>query len=71
MLKTIRTVILNTLLFTGTFDWNDFVHWRMLQTIYKKLTGARLDCPQFGSHWQLVGFQVRVFCISVKFLHSL
>lgn len=45
---------------TGTFDWNDFVHWRMLQTIYKKLTGAKLDCPQFGSHWQLVGFQVYV-----------
>ncbi|XP_054258907.1 ELMO domain-containing protein 3-like isoform X2 [Macrosteles quadrilineatus] len=40
-----------------SFDWSDSVHWRMVQTIYKQLTGAKLDCPQFGSHWQEIGFQ--------------
>ncbi|XP_039275433.1 ELMO domain-containing protein 3 [Nilaparvata lugens] len=40
-----------------SLDWEDNVHWRMLQTIYKQLTGSKIDCPQFGSHWQLIGFQ--------------
>ncbi|BES96134.1 ELMO CED-12 domain containing 3 [Nesidiocoris tenuis] len=38
-------------------NWSDNVQFRILQTIYKKLTGARLDCPQRGTHWQLIGFQ--------------
>ncbi|XP_069816791.1 ELMO domain-containing protein 3 isoform X1 [Dendropsophus ebraccatus] len=33
------------------------VHVRVLQTIYKKLTGARFDCPLYGSHWEQLGFQ--------------
>jgi hypothetical protein len=33
------------------------LHNRILQTIYRKLTGTNFDCGRFGSHWQLVGFQ--------------
>ncbi|XP_041955621.1 ELMO domain-containing protein 3 [Alosa sapidissima] len=33
------------------------VHMRVLQTIYRKLTGNRNDCPRFGPHWENVGFQ--------------
>ncbi|XP_075231879.1 ELMO domain-containing protein 3-like isoform X2 [Lycorma delicatula] len=40
-----------------TFNWDDSVHWRMIQSVFKQLTGSASDCPQFGSHWQLVGFQ--------------
>ncbi|XP_010875003.1 ELMO domain-containing protein 3 [Esox lucius] len=38
-------------------DNSQTVHMRVLQTIYKKLTGSRLDCPRLGSHWESVGFQ--------------
>ncbi|KAM4677678.1 ELMO domain-containing protein 3 [Discoglossus pictus] len=38
-------------------DNNQQVHVRVLQTIYKKLTGARFDCPLYGSHWEQLGFQ--------------
>ena len=41
----------------GPFDNTDSVHIRVLQTIYLQLTGARLDCPRYGDHWQLIGFQ--------------
>ncbi|KAK9502076.1 hypothetical protein O3M35_012679 [Rhynocoris fuscipes] len=40
-----------------SLDWSDVIQCRILQTIYKKLTGAQIDCPQRGTHWQLVGFQ--------------
>uniref|UniRef100_A0A1B6FN46 ELMO domain-containing protein n=1 Tax=Cuerna arida TaxID=1464854 RepID=A0A1B6FN46_9HEMI len=40
-----------------SFSWNDGVHWRMVQTVYKRLTGSKLDCPQYGSHWLQIGFQ--------------
>uniref|UniRef100_A0A8C8DDX4 ELMO/CED-12 domain containing 3 n=1 Tax=Oryzias sinensis TaxID=183150 RepID=A0A8C8DDX4_9TELE len=33
------------------------VHMRVLQTIYKRLIGSRLDCPRFGPHWENIGFQ--------------
>uniref|UniRef100_V9KUY9 ELMO domain-containing protein 3-like protein n=1 Tax=Callorhinchus milii TaxID=7868 RepID=V9KUY9_CALMI len=33
------------------------VHMRVLQTIYKKLMGAKLDCARYGSHWEQLGFQ--------------
>ncbi|KAJ8286165.1 hypothetical protein GJAV_G00035250 [Gymnothorax javanicus] len=33
------------------------VHTRVLQTIYKRLTGSRADCPRYGPHWEAVGFQ--------------
>lgn len=42
----------------GSFNWSDSVHWRMMQTVYKRFTDSKLDCPQYGRHWQQVGFQV-------------
>lgn len=41
----------------GPFDNAEQVHLRILQTIYKQLTGDRLDCPRYGRHWELIGFQ--------------
>ncbi|KAK3932224.1 ELMO domain-containing protein 3 [Frankliniella fusca] len=38
-------------------EWETPMHVRILQTIYKKLTGAKFDCPSNGNHWQDVGFQ--------------
>nr|CAD7394087.1 unnamed protein product [Timema cristinae] len=38
-------------------DLEDCVHYRMLQTVYQRLTGTRLDCTCYGSHWQQIGFQ--------------
>ncbi|KAM5171204.1 ELMO domain-containing protein 3 [Mantella aurantiaca] len=38
-------------------DSSQQVHVRVLQSIYKKLTGARFDCPLYGSHWEQLGFQ--------------
>nr|XP_014344416.1 PREDICTED: ELMO domain-containing protein 3 isoform X2 [Latimeria chalumnae] len=38
-------------------DNNQQVHMRVLQTIYKKLTGSRFDCTRYGSHWEQIGFQ--------------
>ncbi|KAF0740420.1 hypothetical protein Ae201684P_016081 [Aphanomyces euteiches] len=32
-------------------------HYRMLQTIYQRLTNVRGECPLSGSHWEVVGFQ--------------
>ncbi|XP_020791036.2 ELMO domain-containing protein 3 [Boleophthalmus pectinirostris] len=33
------------------------IHMRVLQTIYKRLVGSRLDCPRYGVHWETIGFQ--------------
>ncbi|XP_030057627.1 ELMO domain-containing protein 3 isoform X2 [Microcaecilia unicolor] len=38
-------------------DNNQKVHMRVLQTIYKKLTGSTFDCPRYGAHWEQLGFQ--------------
>uniref|UniRef100_A0A7M4FZF5 ELMO domain containing 3 n=1 Tax=Crocodylus porosus TaxID=8502 RepID=A0A7M4FZF5_CROPO len=38
-------------------DNNEKVHMRILQTIYKKLTGSRFGCPRYGAHWEELGFQ--------------
>ncbi|XP_068957192.1 ELMO domain-containing protein 3 [Petaurus breviceps papuanus] len=38
-------------------DNEDPVHGRVLQTIYKKLTGSRFDCALYGAHWEELGFQ--------------
>ena len=38
-------------------DDSDPVHLLTLQTIYKKLTGNKVNCPRIGSHWQAIGFQ--------------
>eukprot|EP00744_Colponema_vietnamica_P011157 GILI01015699.1.p1 GENE.GILI01015699.1~~GILI01015699.1.p1 ORF type:complete len:290 (+),score=89.20 GILI01015699.1:779-1648(+) len=39
------------------FDDSDSVHHRVLQTIFKRLTGNQVDCPRYGKHWELIGFQ--------------
>nr|CAB3242154.1 ELMO domain-containing protein 3 [Phallusia mammillata] len=36
---------------------NEPVHCRVLQTIYKHLTGLKHSCPRFGQHWEIIGFQ--------------
>ena len=35
------------------------LHSSVLQTIFKRLTGGKesVDCPRFGSHWEVIGFQ--------------
>nr|BAB15195.1 unnamed protein product [Homo sapiens] len=38
-------------------DSQDPVHGRVLQTIYKKLTGSKFDCALHGNHWEDLGFQ--------------
>ncbi|KAM4576748.1 ELMO domain-containing protein 3 isoform 1-T4 [Odontesthes bonariensis] len=38
-------------------DNSQAVHMRVLQTIYKRLIGSRLDCPRYGAHWENIGFQ--------------
>ncbi len=37
----------------------------MLLTLYKLLTGNRVDCPRYGSHWELIGFQVRILIYTI------
>ncbi|XP_041476841.1 ELMO domain-containing protein 3-like isoform X1 [Lytechinus variegatus] len=39
------------------FDDEEDIHKRVLQTVYKQLTGSAIDCPRFGSHWEQIGFQ--------------
>ena len=39
------------------FDDSNPLHPRTLQTIYRRLTGAKVDCPRFGKHWEDIGFQ--------------
>ena len=43
--------------FLGPVDNSQAVHMRVLQTIYKRLIGSRLDCPRYGAHWENIGFQ--------------
>ncbi|XP_031238080.1 ELMO domain-containing protein 3 isoform X2 [Mastomys coucha] len=38
-------------------DSQNPTHCRVLQTIYKKLTGSKLDCALHGDHWEDLGFQ--------------
>lgn len=40
-----------------SLDNGQSVHMRVLQTIYRKLTCTRADCPRYGPHWENVGFQ--------------
>ena len=47
----------------GELDISESVHVRMLQTVYQRLTGTRLDCPHYGSHWEHIGFQVLVMSV--------
>ncbi|XP_034515351.1 ELMO domain-containing protein 3 isoform X3 [Ailuropoda melanoleuca] len=41
----------------GGLDSQDPVHGRVLQTIYRKLTGSKFDCALHGDHWEDLGFQ--------------
>lgn len=47
--------VLLTLQMTN-FDSNEEHHFRMLRTIYMKLTRSKV-CPSIGSHWSDLGFQ--------------
>ncbi|XP_062855599.1 ELMO domain-containing protein 3 [Trichomycterus rosablanca] len=38
-------------------DNTQHIHMRTLQTIYRKLTCTRADCPRYGPHWENIGFQ--------------
>ncbi|RLV76501.1 hypothetical protein DV515_00016913 [Chloebia gouldiae] len=38
-------------------DDSEWVHMRILQTIYRQLTCSRLGCPRYGAHWEELGFQ--------------
>ncbi|KAF4677739.1 hypothetical protein FOL47_010960 [Perkinsus chesapeaki] len=33
------------------------MHNRMIQTVWRKLTGSSYDCEVFGEHWAVIGFQ--------------
>jgi len=38
------------------FDFNDATHFRLLRTVYIKLSRNK-TCPSIGNHWQQLGFQ--------------
>ncbi|NXG14408.1 ELMD3 protein, partial [Grallaria varia] len=40
-------------------DDSEWVHVRILQTIYQQLTRSRLGCPRYGTHWEELGFQAK------------
>ncbi|XP_077992085.1 ELMO domain-containing protein 3-like [Glandiceps talaboti] len=40
-----------------SLDNGETIHGRTLQSIYKRLTGSKFDCPRYGSHWEQIGFQ--------------
>ena len=39
------------------FSNDDAVHRRMLLSLYRGVTGAKLDCARYGAHWEEIGFQ--------------
>lgn len=51
------SLLCGCVLSVGQMDNSQMVHMRVLQTIYKRLLGSRLDCPRYGSHWENIGFQ--------------
>lgn len=51
------------MVFLGPVDNSQTVHMRVLQTIYKRLIGSRLDCPRFGAHWENIGFQGKMLSV--------
>ena len=42
----------------GPFDDNNPLHFQVLLSIFKQLTGQKIDCPRYGPHWEQIGFQV-------------
>ena len=39
------------------FDNNNPLHYHVLLTLFKQLTGNKVDMPRYGSHWEQIGFQ--------------
>lgn len=39
------------------FDNQEPIHLSILRTLHRQLTGSRVDCPRYGSHWEDIGFQ--------------
>ena len=52
----VRTVVAFS---RAPFDDGDPSHFQILLTLYKVLTGGAIDCPRYGSHWEIIGFQVK------------
>ncbi len=38
-------------------DYKTLEPERMVQSIYRELTGDKLSCPRTGAHWDVIGFQ--------------
>lgn len=36
---------------------DDVMHRRLIRTIYRRMTLEKRACPDFGSHWETIGFQ--------------
>jgi hypothetical protein len=45
------------LLVSKKFDDDCIIHKQILFTLYKKLTNTLIDCPRYGHHWEIIGFQ--------------
>ncbi|KAL5022864.1 hypothetical protein ScPMuIL_002019 [Solemya velum] len=39
------------------FENDNSIHIRMLQTVYRCLTGSKFDAGRYGGHWEDIGFQ--------------
>lgn len=39
------------------FQNDQQIHLSMLRSIYRQLTGSKVDCPRYGHHWEDIGFQ--------------
>ena len=50
------------------FDNDEQMHNHVLQTIYKRLAGTKLDCPRYGNHWQVIGFQGECWLFQTIFI---
>jgi len=49
-----QTIMLTALM---PFCNEERVHVSVLRTLYRRLTGSRVDCPRYGHHWEDIGFQ--------------
>jgi len=39
------------------FDNQEPLHLSILRSMYRQLTGSKVDCPRYGEHWEDIGFQ--------------
>ncbi|CAM9108014.1 unnamed protein product, partial [Discosporangium mesarthrocarpum] len=44
----------------------DLMHRRLIQTVYRRLTGEKWGCPDEGTHWDTIGFQGRDPCTDLN-----